>query len=361
MQWLKSLLGLRDDADHLFAPVPPNPVQDTLAAIEDLSRAMKNNQGAVEIGSALGNIHRLRGELDHAIRIRAALLHRADLLPEDRARIYFELGRDYSRAGILDRARHAFDRYREAGGDTRTLTLELALLSVKSGDFLAASRHYHDLGLAPQAAHYLVRAAGEKDGGPDQGLILEARELYPASPEAWLESVGLSIRRNDWDAVLRTLEEGLPAIGTHLAFLLLDPLFDHDQDATTSRSVLPANRLDEALAIIGRQPQNLSLIHYAGCLLRAHDRMAEATTWQEKALLLNPAFWPARIELLTMALPEQRLTPVFELQLEFLLRRARQVKRFVCGQCGLKRAQIFFCCPKCLSWHSITFRQLLTE
>jgi lipopolysaccharide biosynthesis regulator YciM len=53
-----------------------------------------------------------------------------------------------------------------------------------------------------------------------------------------------------------------------------------------------------------------------------------------------------------MSLPEQNMTPVFTLQLDFLLRRAREAKRFVCGRCGLKRARIFFCCPKCMSWHS---------
>jgi len=45
MQWLRSLLGMRDDHADLFSPVPPNPAQDALAAIDDLSRAMRNHQG----------------------------------------------------------------------------------------------------------------------------------------------------------------------------------------------------------------------------------------------------------------------------------------------------------------------------
>lgn len=360
MQWLKSLLGLRDDHTDLFLPVPPNPAQDALAAIDDLSRAMKNHHGAVEICSALGNLYRMRGELDRAIQMRSSLLARPDLGREDQARIWFELGRDYSRAGILDRAHEALRQCSEIGGDHPALELELALLHSKGGDFLAASRQYRKMGHAPQAAHYLVRAATSREPA-DPGLIAEARDVYPASPEAWLEGIMHRIRRDDWDEVITHLDQGLGAVGPHLGFVLLDPLLDYDDPAEPARAILPASSLDALLAVFDRHPPELSSLHSAGCLLRAHGRVEEAKTWQEKALLLNPAFWPSRLELLTMSLPEQRMTQVFTLQLDFLLRRAREAKRFVCGRCGLKRGQIFFCCPKCMSWHSITLRQLLSD
>lgn len=361
MQWLKSLMGMTGQHDHLFAPVPPSPTQDALAAIDHLTRAMHQDHGTIEICSALGNLYRLRGELDRAIQIRSSLLKRPDLTREDKVRIHFELGRDYARAGILDRATEALECCRELGGPTPELELELALLLAKSGAHLQASRQYKKMGLAPQAAHYLVRAAFSADGRTNPGLLAEARELYPASPEAWLESVVLAIRQDCWPEVVALLEHGLNAVGPELGFILLDPLFDHSEAGAEATTTLPSAHLDTILDIIRRQPQSLSLAHYAGCLLRAQGRTAEAATWQEKALLLNPSFWPARLELLAISLPAQTLTAGFELQLDFLLRRARQIKRFVCGQCGLKRDQIFFCCPKCLSWHSITFRQLLTD
>lgn len=360
MEWLKSLLGLRDDHSDLFSPVPPNPAQDALAAIDDLSRAMRNRQGAVESCSALGNLYRMRGELDRAIQMRSMLLRREDLDREDQARVWFELGRDYSRAGILDRAHEALRRCREIGGTHPALELELALLHAKGGDFMAASRQYLKMGHAPQAAHYLVRAATAQEP-TDLGLIAEAREIYPASPESWLEGVMHRIRRGAWDEVIEQLDQGLGAVGRHLGFVLLDPLLDFDDASEPARAILPASSLDALLDVIDRHPPELSSLYCAGSLLRAHGRVDEAKTWQEKALLLNPAFWPSRLELLTMSLPEQRMTKVFTLQLDFLLRRAREAKRFVCGRCGLKRGQIFFCCPKCMSWHSITLRQLLSD
>lgn len=360
MQWLKSLLGLRDDHADLFLPVPPNPAQDALAAIDDLSRAMKNHHGAVETCSALGNLYRMRGELDRAIQMRSSLLARTDLEREDQARVWFELGRDYSRAGIIDRAHEALRRCLDIGGAHPALELELALLHAKGGDFMAASRQYLKMGHAPQAAHYLVRAATTREPA-DPALIAEALQVYPASPEAWLEGIMHRIRRGAWNEVVEQLDQGLGAVGPHLGFVLLDPLLDFDDPAGPARPILPAQALDALLAVIDRHPPELSSLFCAGSLLRAHGRVEEAKTWQEKALLLNPAFWPSRLELLTMSLPEQAMTPVFTLQLDFLLRRAREAKRFVCGRCGLKRGQIFFCCPKCLSWHSITLRQLLSD
>lgn len=361
MQWLRSLLGLRDDHTDLFSPVPPNPALDALAAIDDLSRAMRNHHGAIEICSALGNLYRMRGELDRAIQMRSSLLQRADLGREDQSRIYFELGRDYSRAGILDRAQEALHKCRDIGGDNPALELELALLHAKGGDFLAASRQYRKMGLDLQAAHYLVRAATTGTEAADQGLLAEAREIYPASPEAWLEGIMFQISRESWDDVIALLDQGLESVGTHLGFVLLDPLLDYEDSGVPVKAILPAAHLDALLAVIDRHPPELAPLHYAGCLLRAHGRVEEAKTWQEKTLLMSPAFWPARLELLTMSLPEQQMTPVFEFQLEFLLRRAREAKRFVCARCGLKRGQIFFCCPKCMSWHSITIRQLLSD
>ncbi len=359
MRWLTSLFGSRSHGRLFRASTQTQPAQDALAAIEDLTRAIKHNPGAVEICSALGNLYRLRGELDRAIQIRSGLIVRPNLTSREKARVYFELGRDYARAGLLDRAQEAFLLARKLTGPDMALEQELAGLFAKGGEFLEASRHYQKIGAKVQAAHFLVRAACSRDGAIDRGLIREALELYPASPEGWLETIGLLVRTGAWDELPTQLRQGLAAIGPELRFLLLDPLLDHDE--TKAPPSPPAGWIDIVLGIIDAQPQNLPLIHYSGRLLRAHGRIEEAKTWQEKALLLNPSFWPARLELLTMTMPEQHLTPVFELQLDFLLRRARQVKRFVCSKCGLKRRDIFFCCPKCLSWHSISFRQLLSD
>ena len=91
------------------------PVQDTRAAIEELSQVVKNDPEAVEIYLALGSLYRSQGEIERAIQIRNSLIVRPGLDREFKARAWFELGRDFRRAGFLDRAQMAFDEARSLG------------------------------------------------------------------------------------------------------------------------------------------------------------------------------------------------------------------------------------------------------
>lgn len=62
----------------------------------------------VETHLALGSLFRRRGEVDRAIRIHQSLVARANLGKEQRASALFELGQDYLRAGLFDRAESLF-------------------------------------------------------------------------------------------------------------------------------------------------------------------------------------------------------------------------------------------------------------
>jgi len=57
---------------------------------------------------ALGSLFRRRGEADRAIRIHQSLVARPNLSKEQRAYALYELGRDYMRAGLFDRAESMF-------------------------------------------------------------------------------------------------------------------------------------------------------------------------------------------------------------------------------------------------------------
>lgn len=58
---------------------------------------------------ALGNLFRRRGEIERAIRVHQNLLARPDLPSEQRTQAQYELGMDYLKAGLLDRAEETFN------------------------------------------------------------------------------------------------------------------------------------------------------------------------------------------------------------------------------------------------------------
>lgn len=347
------------------------PSEDTFAAINALSRVVKNNPDAVEIYLALGNLYRSQGEIERAVHIRQNLILRPGLRDEFKARALYELGRDYKRGGFVDRAFDSFQQARRLAGNNPAITQELARLCAEAEDFLQAVKYWLELGNPVAEAHYLVRQAQkESRDNPDpraQTLGLQwldrALRVYPGSMEAWLERIHRSLQGEEKQSFSTILGLGLKQVQEEKRFLLLEGLLGMIQSEKTSYLLESAisGDIEEILMILSDHPQDMLLQYYGGMLLLHHGRLAEAQTWFEKCLILDADFWLARLELLAIALQKNTLPHSVEAQLGFFLSRARAVKKFICRQCGLKRESVFFVCPRCASWHSISFRRNLNE
>ena len=83
-------------------------------AIEIFVKMIEVDSETVETHLALGNLFRRRGEVDRAIRIHQNLIARPSLSKEFRAQALLELGMDYLRLGILDRAEGLFSELIES-------------------------------------------------------------------------------------------------------------------------------------------------------------------------------------------------------------------------------------------------------
>src|ERR1700704_5508577 len=83
-------------------------------AIEAFIEVVKVDPETIELHFALGSLFRRRGEYDRAIRMHQNLLERTDLSEEQRLTALTELGEDYLKAGILDRAEEAFKKLAES-------------------------------------------------------------------------------------------------------------------------------------------------------------------------------------------------------------------------------------------------------
>jgi lipopolysaccharide assembly protein B len=77
-------------------------------AIEVFLRLAEYNRDTVETHLALGNLFRRRGEVDRAIRVHQHLVSRPNLSDDMKTVALLELGEDYMRAGLLDRAETLF-------------------------------------------------------------------------------------------------------------------------------------------------------------------------------------------------------------------------------------------------------------
>ncbi len=77
-------------------------------AIEVFLKIAEVDRDTVETHLALGNLFRRRGEVDRAIRFHQNLVSREGLSHEQRTQAVLELGEDFMRAGLLDRAEKLF-------------------------------------------------------------------------------------------------------------------------------------------------------------------------------------------------------------------------------------------------------------
>jgi len=77
-------------------------------AIEIFIKMLEVDSDTVETHLALGNLFRRRGEVDRAIRIHQNLIARPTLSSDHRSLALLELGMDYMRSGLFDRAEGLF-------------------------------------------------------------------------------------------------------------------------------------------------------------------------------------------------------------------------------------------------------------
>jgi lipopolysaccharide biosynthesis regulator YciM len=77
-------------------------------AIDAFIEIVRLDPETADMHFALGNLFRRRGETERAIRVHQNLLSRPDLPQEQKEHAQYELGMDYLKAGLLDRAEETF-------------------------------------------------------------------------------------------------------------------------------------------------------------------------------------------------------------------------------------------------------------
>lgn len=148
-------------------------------AIEIFIQMLEVDSETVETHLALGSLFRRRGEVDRAIRIHQNLIARPTLTHSQRTQALFELGEDYMRAGLLDRAEALFRELIEASPHSEVAlrqlidiyqqekdwekAIEMAnLLAMKTGDNMQPTIAQYYCEMAETAFHQGDTGAGHK-------------------------------------------------------------------------------------------------------------------------------------------------------------------------------------------------------
>ena len=151
-------------------------------AIEVFLQLAEYNRDTVETHLALGNLFRRRGEVDRAIRVHQHLIARPNLSDEEKTIALLELGEDYMRAGLLDRA--------------ETLFTDLVAMDAQAPSALkhliGIYQHEKDWEKAIEHARRMEKVTGESQGATIAQFYCELAEQARAAKQfgdarAWLD------------------------------------------------------------------------------------------------------------------------------------------------------------------------------
>jgi len=329
-------------------------------AIDAFIEVVRLDPETIELHHALGNLFRRRGEFDRAVRIHTHLLNRSDLPARERSQALSELGQDYLKGGLLDRAEDAFTRlleHRDHRFEALRALLRIfqmerewakaidcaRLLEREAGeDHQAAIAHFH-CELAD-----LALAAGRLDDA--QRAIDDAVATDRKSVRALILAGDLAIRRGRPDEALRLWQrveavsrDHLPLIAEKVAAALDAQGRRTDALNWLRRSLLDAPSID-LLDIAYRRVLEWEGAAAAEALvaeeLRRHPSLLGFERLARARLALNPG--------------DEELT-----RLEALLRgHAQKLARYRCGRCGFRAREYHWNCPGCTNWDSYPPRRI---
>jgi lipopolysaccharide biosynthesis regulator YciM len=309
----------------------------------------------VELHFALGNLFRRRGEIERAIRVHQNLLARPDLPLEYQIHSQYELGQDYLKAGLLDRAEETFNYLVETqyGAQARRALLEIYQ---REKEWMRAI----------DAAHALQESGA---GGRQKEIAqfyceLAQDELVHTHPDAALSMLekALAADRNNVRATMLTGDVFL-ANGDVEGALLAWRRVEHQ---SVPHVALVAQRLMDGYRAVGRSQEGVNLlknylaeapsIDLLEVVFKAvieldgvdaanqlvSDELRRTPTLLGLDKLLEARLMDAR--------PEVR--PELSLVKNLVHGYAQKLARYQCTHCGFKARQFYWQCPGCSQWET---------
>jgi lipopolysaccharide biosynthesis regulator YciM len=329
-------------------------------AIDAFIEVVKLDPETIELHHALGNLFRRRGEFDRAVRIHNHLLNRADLPATERSRALAELGQDYMKGGLLDRAEESFQRL--AGDGRYRFDALRALLRIYQME--------REWERAIDTAHTLEREAGESHQVEvahfhcelaDQALAAGRIEDAQAQVELALVANRKSARANITAGDI-ALKRG-DASGAMKAWERIESVASDYQPKVVPRiaeQLAATGRRDEALNLLMRALHDTPSIDLLDAAVRftlqAHGpKAAEALVGEE--LRRRPSLLGFE-KLVEARLASRADDEELKLLGALLKSHSHKLARYRCSKCGFRAREFHWQCPGCASWDSYPPRRI---
>ena len=321
-------------------------------AIESFVDAVKVDPHTIELHFALGSLFRRRGETERAIRMHQNLVEREDLPQDLKLQALAELGQDYLKAGLLDRAEEVFDKLQDSAmvKEAKRNLLEIYQLEKDWEKAIAIAAELPDIASQKEIAEYYCELAAAE-------MIRSRPDLASGYLKTALEKnrkcVRASLLQGDIEAQQDRSKE---AIACWQRIEQQDPTY----------LALVAQRLLDAFRKLVRRDEGLQFLrgyleHYPSLdLLDVVFQLVLESEGAEAAYALvrdelkrNPTllgFDKLLDARLLVAPPETRAD--LDLAKSIVHGYTRRLARYRCDNCGFKARQFYWRCPACGGWET---------
>lgn len=324
-------------------------------AIDAFIEIVKLDPETVELHFALGNLFRRRGEIERAIRVHQNLLARADLPQESQVHARYELGQDYLKAGLLDRAEETFNQLVDTtySAQARRALLEIYQREKEWQRAIEAALALQESGAGSrqkEIAQFYCELAQDEMVHTHAQTALPLLEKALASDRKNVRATILLgdayIAKGDVEAALMTWRRVEQQSVPHVALVaqrLMDgyrTLGRPQEGLNVLKSYLAEASSIDLLEVVFKAVIELDGVDAANQLVSDELRRTPTLLGLDKLL-------EAR---LMEAAPEVR--PELSVVKNLVHNYTQKLARYQCSHCGFKAKQFYWQCPGCNQWET---------
>jgi lipopolysaccharide biosynthesis regulator YciM len=324
-------------------------------AIDAFIEIVKLDPETVELHFALGNLFRRRGETERAIRVHQNLLARPDLAQEHAQHAQFELGQDYLKAGLLDRAEETFNKLVDSqySAQARRALLEIYQREKEWQRAIDAASALQESGAGArqrEIAQFYCEIAQDElvHTHPEAAMTMLEKALASdrKSVRATILMGDVFLARGDIETALLTWRRVEQQSVPHVA-LVAQRLMDGYR--AVGRAQEGANLLKSYLA----EAPSIDLLEVVFKVVLEQDGVEAANVLVSAELRRTPTLLglDKLLEARLMGAPPE-VRPELSVVKNLVHSYTQKLARYQCSQCGFKARQYYWQCPGCSQWES---------
>ena len=324
-------------------------------AVDAFIEIVRLDPETADMHFALGNLFRRRGETERAIRVHQNLLARPDLPQEQKEHAAYELGMDYLKAGLLDRAEETFNQLLNGqyGVQARRALLEIFQREKEWPRAIEAALGLQEAGAGSrqkEIAQFYCELAQDAlvHMHPEDALPLLEKSLQAdrTNVRATILIGDAQLAQGDVEGALLTWRRVEQQSVPHVA-LVAQRLMDGyrkvgrpQEGINLLKSYLEQASSIDLIEVVFKAVLELDGVEAAKQLVSGELRRTPTLLGLDKFLEVRLMDAPANV------IPE--LSMVKNLVHGY----TQKLARYQCSHCGFKARQFYWHCPGCSKWET---------